>query len=122
MTPRYFYRDPLAAAWMAKHFGMQFENDNPGMGTGWAENKVLYYGVDRYYIHPESYHILEPQIGDFVSYHDSNLCGRIIAHDGPPHSDAFISITAVTLWLKDQYTIIQRKGIPFMWPEQEEKK
>jgi len=33
MTIRYFYTDPLKAAWMARHFGMKFIHDGEEFGT-----------------------------------------------------------------------------------------
>jgi hypothetical protein len=106
MTKRYFYTDPLAAAWMAKHFGMRFTDE------GWlntAEVDYQHTGVERIpldiktYIHPDSLHLLEPQVGDkdergliykHCSYHDKmswvqdrgeNWCdenGRTVIRDG----------------------------------------
>jgi hypothetical protein len=59
---RYFYTDPLAAAWMAKHFGMRFRNMNNG-----AEITIQHIiqhattgNVCNICIHPDSLHLLEP--------------------------------------------------------------
>jgi hypothetical protein len=81
---RYFYRDPLAAAWMAKHFGMKF-TDAEGerifarMGRNLyrkerrpAETGRFYevaVFVDKVYIHPDSLPLLEPQENDVI-YND----------------------------------------------------
>jgi hypothetical protein len=69
---RCFYTDPLAAAWMAKHFGMRllYPNDNDVL------KGELYYGLlkdaegepdvfSRLYVHSDSLRLLEPQVGDY---------------------------------------------------------
>lgn len=62
-----YFTDALAAAWMAKYFGVKFLGNNPLVGNDWAKNKVLYYEAEKYYIHPDSLPIFEPQEGDVVS-------------------------------------------------------
>jgi hypothetical protein len=70
MTERFFYRDPLAAAWMAKHFGMQYTEKLKTFGkTDWQDPECYLAGLPRsgktewsrcnYYIHHDSYPILE---------------------------------------------------------------
>jgi hypothetical protein len=85
---RAYYIDPLAAAWMAKHFGMIFVHHyagwlptpflNDGRPGGaylpeWFNRGLRDYpdhGKDtrgnqiKFYIHPDSMHLLEPQEGD----------------------------------------------------------
>ncbi|MCE9567638.1 MAG: hypothetical protein K8U57_37025 [Planctomycetes bacterium] len=122
---RYFYTDPLAAAWMAKHFGMEFITKDglitrcvlplvDGLKTG-----------DCYYIHPGSLHLLEPKNGDLCrtsgferignsgsQYNEYDFTdvafdfgyGPIIERDGCGYSPT---------------EIIQRDGKPFHWPQQE---
>lgn len=65
---KYFYDDPIAAAWMAKHFGMEFVIEPSGDVVTWKEFGVvsLKSWVERFYIHPDSLHLLEPQNGDCV--------------------------------------------------------
>ncbi len=140
---RYYYDDPLAAAWMAKHFGMMFiarADTNLSMTPHWGiwlkdydlvcvpdsytEGKS---GI-RFYIHPDSLSILEPMIGDLVS-EDASLedcaliskylweCGEEYDLD-PGHFFQFI-ITREDFCLDCSYKIIQRKGTPFHWPKVE---
>ena len=79
MTGRKFYRDPIAAAWMAKHFGMRFEDSAITEKTGMPRDFEYILGMycDRYgdYVEPdpeklyvagESEAILEPQVGDEI--------------------------------------------------------
>lgn len=78
LTTRY-YDDPLAAAYMAREFGVKYQY--------WCEDDKEFYNIelrpfsanydefypegddyqlneDKYYIHPDSYHILQPHNGD----------------------------------------------------------
>lgn len=71
---RYFYRDALAAAWMAKHFGMGFHTgggdfckmEMHATAQGYVED---HFGLNayRWYIHPGSLHLLDPQPGDKIA-------------------------------------------------------
>lgn len=127
---RYFYIDPLAAAWMAKHFGMKFENgiffeeflESTEWGTQpgrWIyrgdqefieenkENQSHPIWPNKVYIHPDSVKLLEPQIDDLVETTVDFCvdCGAEYGH-----------------YFKGHYPIkkiIQRNGIAFMWPEAE---
>ena len=79
---RYFYRDPLEAAYMAKHFGIKTEADvriinvQPGksemvthhMVFDSPEMVLLYQYCNSFHIHSYSLHLLEPQDGDAVEF------------------------------------------------------
>lgn len=107
---RYFYTDPLAAAWMAKHFGMRFERGiifhQEKLDTEWGTKPGEWYCLgeqewldendidsdhpiwpNKIYIHADGIHILDSSRENIDIY----LLGEII----------------------------QRNGIPFMWPESE---
>jgi hypothetical protein len=125
---RLFYSDPLAAAYMAKHFGMRFisevienaevmphdvmfhptlsEDESTLVADGELHDAVCLTCAepeDKLYLHPGSLPLLEVQLGDMVS-------------DG---------INGIAVLLEVQLEqcrgarIIQRQGTPFMWPEQE---
>lgn len=108
---RHFYRDPLAAAWMAKHFGMRF--------SGWDAEYVLsdFFCLDdgyeiserecSYYIHPDSLHLLEPKDGDLLEW---DYGAGVVGYKGGCGEGQFGDRVR---------SIIQRNGIPFMWPETE---
>lgn len=100
MTKRYFYTDPLAAAWMTKHFGMTFhvlptpeqvqEYDSDRPWT-WQETycfpavEMIGDCLDalekasskRIFIDQQSQHLLEPRAGDCGWFHTLGLA-RII--------------------------------------------
>jgi hypothetical protein len=113
---RLYYSDPLAAAYMAKHFGMRFEFGERYVSERWsselgADEQAIIEScltttdaydpkhVDKYYIHPDSLHLLEVNPKS-----DLTLAGIANAMDAmPPVANR----------------IIQRNGLAFMWPEQE---
>jgi len=82
MIKRYFYTDPLAAAWMAKHFGVKVhcpvwkgdgvrEQSNLPVPL-WVFGRIIdatsrkSLGVDRFTVAEESVPVFVPQVGDFV--------------------------------------------------------
>lgn len=78
---RWFYTDPLATAWMAKHFGMKLlseDMDGNPIDAGarfidcddtlrelW-QHDFSYLG--KLIVHPDSLHLLEPKPNDMVFY------------------------------------------------------
>lgn len=124
MTPRYFYRDPLEAAFMSKYYGIRFLTSFMGIEQEW-KNKTTGHGEsgwkyeisfgwdekhDRFFIHPDSEHILAPQVGDLGL--DSNNVACLC--DGNDWTQLGIRGFA-----KHPVRIIQRLGGAFMWPESE---
>lgn len=109
---RYYYDDPLAAAFMAKHFGMRFCNDvaidakcfeNMGTLLSMAmDEKVTIHA--RFHIHPDSLRLLEPMVGDV--WLDPLYGSPWIAK-----SEDCLPLVAVQ--------IIRRYGLSFMWPKVE---
>jgi len=94
---RYYYEDPLEAAYMAKHYGMKLD----------PEIEVYIYRDEenfKYYIHPDSLPLLEPMDGDLVT-------------------DAVISQIAMLKEMRKADLpvgkIIQRAGKAFHWPKKE---
>lgn len=114
---RHFYTDALAAAWMAKHFGMQFvyANENSICTAETVRDDCQlpeYDGV--HYIHHDSVHLLEPRIGDLCDC-DYGCIDYAVAGINNP-----ISLFVFYYDYEQKPTkIIQRNGIPFMWPEQD---
>jgi len=116
---KYYYTDPMAAAWMAKHFGMKFTSSFELCDEYSHQNHCYYQaqGVadDKLFIHPNSLHLLEPQVGDLcIRYPDKrghcNYCGM----------DWLLQIESkedLQLWNGDIHKIIQRNGIAFMMPK-----
>lgn len=128
MTPR-FYTDPLAAAWMAKHFGMELTRTHCHRADGafgesmrpvplWilardVENQVS--EAVRYYLHPDSLPLLEPRAGDLVlACTDSpavltfvETLSYVVFGDRPPGGDRVVAVREV----------VRRDGKPFHWPQ-----
>lgn len=110
---RWYYDDALAAAWMAKHFEMKFEAPDDGppldlLGVILCADM----GMERFDIHPDSLYLLEPQDGDLVSINDGESAALI-------KGDGFLeTFKAMRPQFYKSETIIQRNGIPFMWPQQ----
>jgi catechol 2,3-dioxygenase-like lactoylglutathione lyase family enzyme len=107
---RWFYTDPLAAAYMSKHFGMRLTdrtNDEEAFpACDLCREPDL--RSERYYVHPDSLHLLEPCDGDVVRWRISDGRGGWIPEAG---SFGFYEGTGSI------ETIIQRDGKPFFWPE-----
>lgn len=61
---KYFYTDPLAAAWMAKWHGMRFTN----FSYDDENNESDYMGSTiHFHIHPDTLHLLAPINGDIAT-------------------------------------------------------
>jgi hypothetical protein len=116
--PRFFYTDPLSAAWMARHFGMYFYfRDAEGFWTQEAgfdtfANDIhwsaVYWGASdkRFYIHDNSHHLLDPQPDDVVLMNDLE------------------GANSVEFWREGRnkgklIRIIERQGDAFHWPASE---
>lgn len=123
---RYFYTDPLAAAWMAKHFGMRFGIFERGK-FNW---EPIYYGgywgpikegdsffsenVEKFYIHPDSVKLLEPQVLDVAQETNKDDRKRVVQIASPVQASQISDEIKMGLG-----KIIQRNSITFMWPEVE---
>lgn len=101
---RYFYHASRThhAYCMARDFGMEFEKR---FGK-WEPEGLLH--IDpassyRLYVHPDSLHLLEPKVGDFIV----DAYGDVWTKGNPPPP------------MREGDKIIQRNGIAFMWPEVE---
>lgn len=117
---RYFYTDPLAAAWMAKHFGMRFVSWHSGKeyDVSVIESNVgspieSIRESQRYVVAEDSLQLLEPRLGDVVEYQQS--VHRFSVVDARWFDKGFCM---------DQMRfadgkIIRRDGNSFMWPEVE---
>ncbi len=111
---RFFYTDPLAAAWMAKHFGMKFVS-SAGEEIKWCFVERCFYTDSHpqewdmpFCIHPDSLRILEPSAGDLIQRIGHTHTTRIMRAE-----------EAITVSL-DTHKIIQRNGVAFLWPEMEQ--
>jgi len=149
---RYYYNEPLAAAWMAKHFDMQFIDEHGDFISDYSLASFLGIKIDeilgeqeltesptqKYYIHPYSSHIFEPQLGDLVKWKNNDYFGyekaikiekiRMVDANGDTgpfldYRDSFMEEDDERDWICpdeiENLVIIQRNGIPFMMPEVE---
>jgi hypothetical protein len=120
-SPRYFFRDALAAAWMECRFEMKFtllteDQWSCALDHVWMAPVIVLDNLQRLlmrrpklYIHPDSLHLLEPQELDIL-HRTNGYCQTVGVHIGIPKTLAQIAAGGV---------IIQRNGVAFHWPEQE---
>ncbi|MFO0906837.1 MAG: hypothetical protein U0835_00455 [Isosphaeraceae bacterium] len=120
---RYFYTDPLAAAWMGKHFGMVFftpeDDDYQEEVYGWESvaGAFDFDGAERVYVHPDSVLLLEPQDGDWLEIKDADYhLGSCLTSVWHGHSKA-LGLPQDHQYRGKEFRIIQRDGKAFMWPE-----
>ena len=125
---RYFYTDPLAAAWMAKHFGMRFTNgEHEVCVTPLVDAEAD--GIR--FVHPDSLHLLELQGGDLVTNtHDPRnaehrpCSGKVVAFINR-RTSAYVDVgerhNGKREFCEDAAAlrVVQRVGKPFHWPERE---
>jgi hypothetical protein len=112
---RFFYTDPLAAAWQAKHFGMETTNgfyficnsDRGVIAAGGGDAN------GKYFVHPDSLHLLDVQVGDLISINGGDSA-NIATHD-----EFLAELKRLEPHFAKPLRIIQRKGLPFFWPEAE---
>lgn len=113
---RLFYSDPLDAAQMMRHFGMRFVSWHSGkeyepcviLANAGSPIKSVREG-QRYVIHPESLHLLEPQVGDWA------WCVEL---KRPMECDSS-EVAEYVRRRGDAWSIFQRNGHAFHWPESE---
>ncbi len=127
---KYYYPDPLAAAWMAKHFGMRFFNGTEPETTGAC--KFLHADVallspkhhivhsdykGNFYIHPDSLHLLKPVDGDLVEN-----CGYVGIFSEDKECPTLSPSVEIEIKIDGEFpvTIDKRNNIPFHWPEVED--
>jgi hypothetical protein len=107
--PRYFFPACRAhhAYCMAVDFGMKFCNSRGE--TLLLEAIIRDSQYERFYVHPGSVGLMEPQDLDIL-YRTNGYCQTVGVHIGIPKTLAQLAAGAV---------IIQRDGKPFFWPEED---
>ena len=137
---RFFYTDPIAAAWMAKHHGMSFEVKQPwderypemSPGTLALERAVAEFsartnkpfpGMVPYFINPDSVHLLDPTHGDIVRL-DKRMIECVERSEGGKWRKVWRCVNAYSEFLRCNnwiaphvLEIVQRDGKAFIWPE-----
>ena len=143
---QYYYSDPLAAAWQAKHFGIDIYTHRLDNGVHPKRYRDFNESVadiaknvvdgwqDRYYVYPDSLPLLEPQIGDWVAV----FSGKASIGSWPdevtsihrPNDETYpyAGDGRLVVGLEgchpdwkyfDDCKIIQRDGKAFHWPERD---
>lgn len=115
---RYFYASYHAAKWMEEQFDMRLAE--VGTPRGSSNGMGSYFGF-RFYIHPDSLHLLEPKVGDLVI--GTDYSGKVTSLDRlgigiavPERLNGKFHYVIGT----DRVRVLQRDGKPFHWPEVEE--
>jgi len=110
-----YYDDPLAAAYMAREFGVEYytypdgsDKDDPINCDEFKDHGVCLSDNSTFYIHPDSLHIFNPRRGDLVYYHPIDLHELWCWSEWEP-SDIHKSFS-------DIGDIIQRNDKPFFMP------
>lgn len=108
-----YYDDPLAAAYMAREFRVQYESKN-GHKLLYATadifmfeecEEVIQFMGDKYYIHPDSLAVFEPREGDLIkNIKDLEIDGNYEFYD----NNKVICTDRI---------IIQRDNKPVFWPK-----
>lgn len=109
MDMKYYYNDPLSAAWMVKHFKMRLHINGIEFTEEVLANPQNDWGSSPLEIHPDSLHILEakkldirvPKTFDKLSIVDA--ARRTQDYRGPV--------------IDDEWPIIFRDGKHFFWPQ-----
>lgn len=103
---RYFYTDPVAAAWMAKHFRLKLTAGSFCLQAESVDTflRRLAEGmeVDKIVVHADSVGLLEPKVGDMVE-DDSRAKVRVLAAQHFPYE-------------ANLKQIVQRNGRAFIFP------
>lgn len=115
---RYFFTHPLAVAWM---------NDRHGMRFCFPDGREVPEDMDinpslmgfKFYIHPDSLHLLEPQVGDIFMNIGSDPLNGVEIWESPQIMDKGC-LNIHNKYQKNHLPkIIQRNSIAFMWPKSE---
>lgn len=138
---RYFYTCPLESAYMAKHYGMDFEiwrwdncewnfaamhdrkKQRNGVTMSVASKILQNRGANRFYIHPDSLHLLVLQKDDILITAANGVSAPYavakVNDDNGAASLYSASNIKLGMSMFDSWKIIQRNGLAFMWPERE---
>lgn len=120
---KYYYDCPIKAAYMAKYFGVKLQilvaNESECQLYSWFYNMALPSGAGKnLYIHPNSLHILEPQVGDLIKEYGAPLYRYL---DGKLSNGDFTAYkNKYDIKFDEVARIVERNNIPFIYPEIED--
>lgn len=118
MPKKYFYTDPLKAAWMFREFDFQYEHLADGNPAVWTRIND-FHAKREFVLLPHCVEILQPKIGDvgLDSRHPHPIGCRYYNYIWNTNAEfAGSKLYFPNLPVK----IIQRNGIAFFMPESEE--
>lgn len=137
---RYFYNCAVKAAYMEKYHGMRWEDDRPGqdIDDGYLIH-VTKRKDEKIFIRSDKLKLLEPQVGDLLIGYAKAIVkvGWINSYAGDwdkvfskkPRAkyqeyNKCFAVDEYDDWedFTDEDIIIQRNGIPFIWPESKKSK
>ncbi len=119
--PKYYYTDPLKAAWQIKNHAFKlesivsweaiFEVACDCQGGGGFRNEWF---DDKYYIHPNCHELLKPQVDDIIEF-DGFVYGLV----NSVNADEIAIQCDDIFYVRDieECTIIQRNEKAFFMPE-----
>jgi hypothetical protein len=132
---RFFYTDPLEAAYMARHFGMRFERHELRQEVydenciGWPDYSDFFFvtmgsyhvvddGDELFVVHADSFVLLEPQVGDLGIDSEGHQCRFADDYDD---GSWFVDAVPMTSFDKTEMPVAidKRNGIHFFWPQRE---
>ncbi len=114
--PKYYYTDPLKAAWMSHKFNMQILSC---IGAPLRVEGIVSLGFnEKFYIHSDCYNMLTAQIGDIITDSNNKTFGEMVCRDTIAVPERHNGKNFYVL--NDAIKIIQRNGIAFFEPEVEE--
>lgn len=119
---RLFYSDPLDAAQMMKHFGMEIESL---VGFPYRLSTLCIYGSHparvnvppRFYVSPESLHLLRLRGGDLLLPVNSSWWPFIFHEGYEVDAEGRVRMNRHGDYVA--CSIIRRNGLAFHWPESE---
>lgn len=120
---KYYYDDPLEAAWMVREFNFSYGRK--------IEGKINYYFLDendclefyctdtKFYLAPDFYPLLLPQVGDLVKSKSGKTADTIVGNiDGIPKMTSIDTIEEMLI--NEDEIIVQRQGKAWFTPKVEE--
>lgn len=109
-----YYNCVIEAAYMAKNFGVKFQSLQGNLNKCFdfdiddCEKILNYCGDPHLSVHPDSLHIFEPKLGDFIETEMLNGGGGDMYHYHFPDTQ---------LKADKSVKVILRNGKPFIYPQ-----
>lgn len=119
-----YYDCPIASAYMAKNFGVNF-GFNGHVYYGWSVEMQM--PLEKYYVAEDSLHLFEPMAGDFALFKHGNkpsdfTAGIIPTIQDQPNGRIRLWGCLATEPSNKNIQIIKRNNRPFITPEIEDGK